>query len=153
MNGPLRHQIDNECKAKGLPVPPEVTFVFGHTHKPFQEDMNFKEYTGWVDVYNTGGWVVETTDPQPLHGGGIVLVDEDLNAVSIRMYNETPGANGSAVRIEEATHGGEGFNPLSQSIREKIDFGGDPWKSFSEAAARAGRVRAQNLRARIIERK
>ena len=152
VNGPLRHQIDNECKEKEFPVPTEVTFVFGHTHKPFQEDMNFKEYTGWVDVYNTGGWVVETVDPQPLHGSGIVLVDEDLNAVSIRMYNETPDLIGYPVRVEEAIHGGEKPNPLSQDIRGKINFGNDPWKSFSEAAGRAVRVRAQNLRARINER-
>lgn len=151
MNGPLRHQIDNECKEKGFPVPSDVTFVFGHTHKPFQEDSNFKEYTGWVDVYNTGGWVVETVDPQPLHGGGMVLVDEDLNAVAIRMYNETPDPNGYVVRVEEATHGGEGPNPLTQGIRGKINVSTDPWKSFSEAAARAVRVRAQNLRARINE--
>jgi hypothetical protein len=153
VNGPLRHQIDNECKEKGLPVPSDVTFVFGHTHKPFQQDANFKEFTGWVDVYNTGGWVVETVNPQPLHGGGMVLVDGDLNAVSIRMYNETPDSKGCAVRIEEATHGGEGPNPLFQHIQGLVNSSLDPWKSFSDVTARAVHVRAQNLRARINERK
>ena len=153
VNGPLRQQIDNECKEKDLKVPTEVTFVFGHTHKPFQKDMNFKEYTGWVNVYNTGGWVVETVDPQPLHGGAIVLVDENLNAVSIRMYNESPDPDGCPVRVEEATHGGEGPNPFFQHILKRVNPSDDPWKLFSVATARAVHVRAQNLRARINERK
>ena len=48
--------------------PSDVTFVFGHTHKPFQEDVNFREYPGWVNVYNSGGWVIDTVETQPLHG-------------------------------------------------------------------------------------
>jgi UDP-2,3-diacylglucosamine pyrophosphatase LpxH len=151
MNVPLRHQIDNECKEKKLKVPTDMTFVFGHTHKPFQEDMNFKEYPGWVNVYNTGGWVVETVDPQPLHGGAMVLVDEDLNAVSIRLYNEAGNPKDYRVRVEEATHGTDEHNPFFRRMTELVDPGGDPWKSFSEAAARAVHVRAQNLRARINE--
>jgi len=66
VNGPLKKQILSE---RGGNMPREVTLVFGHTHKPFQEDMNFKAYPEWVNVYNTGGWVVETVDPEPLHGG------------------------------------------------------------------------------------
>lgn len=153
MNGPLRHQIDNECKEKALNAPTDITFVFGHTHKPFQEDMNFKEYSGWVDVYNTGGWVVETVDPLSLHGGAMVLVDEDMNAVSIRLYNEQCDPSDYTVRVEEATHGTEEHNPFFKRMRKLVDPGVDPWKSFSEATARAVRVRAQNLRARINEKK
>ena len=86
MNGPLKEQVLEENKGN---MPREVTFVFGHTHKPFQEDMNFKPYPQWVNVYNTGGWVVETTEPEPLHGAAIVLVDEQLNAVSLRKLIHT----------------------------------------------------------------
>lgn len=152
VNGPLRHQIDNECKEKGLPVPQDVTLVFGHTHKPFQEDMNFKEYAGWVDVYNTGGWVVETTDPQPLHGGGMVLVDEEMNAVSVRMYNESVDTAAYIARVEEASHAAEKHSPLFNHIEGLVNPGVNPWKLFSESVVRAVRVREQNLRARIVER-
>jgi hypothetical protein len=147
MNGPLMTQILTEIKE----VPPDVTFVFGHTHKPFQEDMDFKGYPHWVNVYNTGGWVVETVDPEPLHGGAIVLVDEDLNALSLSMYNESKDRAGYAVSIQEAGHPGEPRSPFYKRLTGLINPNGSPWKDFSDATAGAVNVRAQNLRARINE--
>jgi len=149
MNGPLKEQILIEHAGN---MPRDVTFVFGHTHKPFQEDMNFKYYPEWVNVYNTGGWVVETVEPEPLHGATIILADGNLNAVSLRMYNEDSDAAKYAVKVDEATHAGEQANPFSQRIKSLVNPADDPWRTFSSAVARAVRVRAQNLRARINER-
>ena len=148
MNGPLRQQIMNELKGN---MPPDVTFIFGHTHKPFQEDMNFKGYPQWVNVYNTGGWVVETVEAQPLYGGAIVLVDEDLNVTSLRMYNEAANPEGYSVGVEEAKHVGEKDNPFHRRILGLVRPSEEPWKTFSAIAARSIRIRAQNLRARINE--
>ncbi len=148
MNGPLRRQILTELKGN---MPSDVTFVFGHTHKPFQEDMNFKCYPQWVNVYNTGGWVVETVTPAPLHGGAVVLVDENLDATSLRLYNESDAPNGYVVKVQEAIHPGEDNNPFHKRIVGLVDPLADPWKSFSAAVARAASVREQNLRARINE--
>jgi len=148
MNGPLKAQIVAELKGN---MPSDVTFVFGHTHKPFQEDMNFKGYPEWVNVYNTGGWVVETVDAAPLHGGAVILVDDDLNAVSLRMYNENNSRAAYTVSLQEAGHSGESKNRLYTRLSSLINPLASPWKDFSEAVARAVRVRAQNLRARINE--
>src|SRR3989304_8283830 len=98
MNGPLKEQIMTELKGN---MPADVTFVFGHTHKPFQEDMNFKGYPAWANVYNTGAWVVETVAPQPLHGGAVVLIDNDLNAAALRMYNENADPAGYSISLQE----------------------------------------------------
>ncbi|RLB27963.1 MAG: hypothetical protein DRH11_17910, partial [Deltaproteobacteria bacterium] len=125
--------------------------VFGHTHKPFQEDMNFKGYPHWTNVYNTGGWIVESVDPQPLHGAAVILVDEDLNAVSLRMYNEAADQTEYSVRVEQATHADEQENPFYHRISELVKSSEDPWKTFSAIVARTVRKRAQNLRARINE--
>lgn len=149
MNGPLKEQILIECNQK---MPSDVTFVFGHTHKPFQEDMNFKEYSEWVNVYNTGGWVVESVEPQPLHGGAVILVDDKLNTVSLRMYNEKTDPKKYSVRVEEATHDSEKKNPFYCQIRDLIKTSEDPWKKFSDIVARSVHVRAQNLRSRINDR-
>jgi UDP-2,3-diacylglucosamine pyrophosphatase LpxH len=130
----------------------ETTFVFGHTHKPFAEDMNFQNYSGWVNVYNTGGWVVETITPQPLHGGSVVLIDENLNAVSLRMYNQSEKVENYLVAVEEAARAGDKKNPLYDRIQKLVKPQQNPWKTFSLAVDRAVRVRAQNLRARINER-
>ena len=54
--------------------------------KPFEEVRNFQAYLGdGVPVYNTGGWVVETVDPGPLHGGAAVLLNENLDVASLRL--------------------------------------------------------------------
>jgi UDP-2,3-diacylglucosamine pyrophosphatase LpxH len=153
-NGPVYRQIHDELKiteGNEANVLSDVTLVFGHTHKPFQEDMNFRQYPAWVNVYNTGGWIVESVDPEPLHGGSIVLVDQELNAASLSMYKEADDPDSYAVKVEEATRAGQRNNPFYLELTNKVDPQAGPWKTFSEAAARSIRIRAQNLRARIIE--
>lgn len=147
VNGPLYKQILSERNA----LPEELTLVFGHTHKPFQEDMNFKNYNGWVNVYNTGGWIVETTKPEPIHGGSVVLVDENLNTACLRMYNEGEKPKDYEVKVMEALHPGESNGTFCQELEKKIDTKTKPWKEFSDQVQRARNVRAQNLRARINE--
>lgn len=146
VEGPLREQILLERKGT---MPSDVALVFGHTHKPFQEDMNFKFYPQWVDVYNSGGWVVDTVEAQPLHGGAVILIDEDLNTTSLRMYNEGIDPDSYRVDVKPATHEGETTNPFHERISQMVRVSTDPWSTFSKTVSREVRVRAQNLRARI----
>ena len=132
-------------------MPSSVTFIVGHTHKPFQRDMNFKGYSDWVNIYNTGGWIVETVDPQPLHGGAIALVDEDLNTTLIRVYNESDEPQGYSVKVEEATHAVEKANPFHEKIKNLVESSKDCWEELSNVITRAVYIRAQHLRARINE--
>ncbi|HME42374.1 MAG TPA: metallophosphoesterase [Syntrophorhabdales bacterium] len=148
MNGPLREQI--RTKLRNDKTPPDVTFVFAHTHKPFEEVKNFKEYTNqWVKVYNSGGWVVESVDPAPRHGGAVILIDEDLNVASLRMYNEDSNALNYAVKVEEALHPGEPSSPFCSDMRSLFSPSVDPWRKFSHDVAEAVQARAENLRAEI----
>jgi hypothetical protein len=80
----LRAQIEEEHG----PVPASVSFVFGHSHKPFERAMEFSGYALPVAVLNTGGWVVDTLQPDSSIGGSAVLIDDELNAVNLRFYNE-----------------------------------------------------------------
>ena len=146
LEGPLSLQIRRECQAT---MPAKVTFVFGHTHKPFEEDMNFDGYPEWTDVYNSGGWVVDTVEPQPLHGGSVILVDENLNAASVRFYHEAGNQQDYLVTVGEARHPGEPPGPLFERMSVLVRNNPGLFRSFSEAAARAVHVRAQNIRARI----
>lgn len=146
LEGPLRLQILRECRET---MPAKVTLVFGHTHKPFEEDMNFYGYPEWTDVYNSGGWVVDTVQPLPLHGGAVILVDEDLNATSVRFYNEAANAEDYRVTVGDARHPGEPRGPLFERLSVLVRREPGLFRSFSEAVARAVNVRAQNIRARI----
>lgn len=147
VTGPLLSQMKYEIHGE---MPSHVTVVFGHTHKPFQKDMQrLSGYPQWVNVYNTGGWVVDTTKPQPRHGGAVVLIDKDLSATSLRMYSEAEDAAAYRVSVEEARHGGEASNPFHEDISKFVNPNDDPWKSFSEVVAQEVRERARNLHNRV----
>jgi hypothetical protein len=81
LGGPLLSQLQRErTPEKGGPtgVPGDVTFVFGHTHKPFIDTVTVAGYAAPVRVVNDGGWVIDSTNAQPMHGGAVVMIDDDL---------------------------------------------------------------------------
>ena len=147
MNVPLMKQIRNE---RNQNMPADIAFVFGHTHKPFQKDRDdFEQYPGWVSVYNTGGWVVDTVEPEPVIGGAIILVDENLNTTSLRMYNQVRPPAKCPVRVEEAIHHGKESSPFHNRILGLVNPDEEPWKTFSDLVADDVPVRAKNLLDRI----
>jgi hypothetical protein len=85
-----------------------------------------------VSVYNSGGWVVDTMTTEPIHGGAIVLADEGLNVLSVRMYNEAENQRRWPVKVE-ALDGSE--NPLYAHVAKIIKNDQDPWLSFSRVVA------------------
>jgi hypothetical protein len=145
--GPLVNQMRDEGVRLG--DADQFTFVFGHTHKPFQEKRNFQRIPGWANVYNSGGWVVDSVERQPFHGGAVILVDENLAVTSLRMYNESADPSGYAVTVQEASHPGDSPGAFHQTISNFVSSNAPPWKDFSDAVARAISVRAQNLKSRI----
>jgi hypothetical protein len=129
---------------------PVTTFIFGHTHKPFASHEGFHGYPEGVDVYNSGGWVVDSLEPKALHGGAIVLVDDDLNVAAIRMYNETQdGSPLPPVRVEPTPSVSGLPNKLTAQL-EKLKFTKDgPWKTFSQEVSSVIPVRRKYLRKRV----
>ena len=123
-------------------VPADVTFIFGHTHKPFQDTQRFEGYKEPVKVLNSGGWVVDTTQASKMHGGAILFVDDELNAASVRMYNESDSPEWPAVRVDAAVTEG---NLLFEWLSELIKPDEEPWKSFSQAARQAVQDHRENL--------
>ena len=111
--------------------------------------MNFAGYPEWTDVYNSGGWVVDTVQPQPLHGGAVILVDENLNAASMRFYNESADLLDYTVTVGEARHPGEPMGPLFERLSDLVRENPELFQSFSDVVAREVHIRAQNIRARI----
>lgn len=132
LEGPLRAQL--AADPPGLPD--DLTFVFGHTHKPFSERRAIAGWPSPVAVYNTGGWVVDATQPVASQGGAAILVDESLNVVSLRLYSQMPDGSPCRVSVESAC-GDAGANPLLDRVRHLVDPDAEPWRAFSEAVAEA----------------
>ena len=81
ISGPLLRQFREE--AEDDPDQYDITFIFGHTHKPFSD---FIKAGKRIKVYNTGGWTVDTIYPNPLYGGSVIFIDEGLNVISFNMF-------------------------------------------------------------------
>ena len=146
LEGPVLKQIETE---RSNNIPRNMTFVFGHTHKPYQEDRDFQGYHPNVNIFNTGGWVVDSLNCQPLHGGAVVLLDENLQATSLRMYNEASSLEQYRVKVETAAHDNDEPNLFHQRISQLVDPSRDPWKTFSEIVFAAVPMRVKNLQYHI----
>ena len=129
LEGPLRQQLVEEMGA----VPPEVRFIFGHTHKPFVEDWSVTDYPGPVRLRNTGGWVVDSATPAPTQGGAAVLLDDDLHAATLLFYQQSP--DGRAAPPKLLAPAGVEPNPLQASLAAAVDPANDVWGAVGSAAA------------------
>lgn len=142
---PLRMQLQTELKQEQ--IAPALTVVFGHTHKPFEEALTVDGYARPVSVLNTGGWVVDSIERNPLHGAALVVVDDDLNVASVRVYNETTDGAGSTVAVAAV----DGENALAADLADEIDPAAPPWSTLSETIVAEVELRASALRARSRE--
>jgi UDP-2,3-diacylglucosamine pyrophosphatase LpxH len=144
LSGPVGGQVTAEIGSPG-----ETTFVFGHTHKPFVEPRTVSPFPAPIDVVNTGGWVVDTPEPNPLKGASLILIDEDLNVASVRCYTEGPDPSSYRVRIEAPSSAAS--NPLVDQLQEDIDPDAEPWTTLAQAVqatvADRGHQLADRLRA------
>lgn len=128
---------------------PKTTFIFGHTHKPFVCHESFKGFPGKVEVFNSGGWVVETLDPGTYHGGSIVLVDNHLNVAAIRMYNEQGAGAVLPVAPDSPQPRTRTLNPLERAVHG-LNFSNAPWTTFSKMVAVTVPMRRKYLRKRVF---
>jgi hypothetical protein len=149
VNWPLKTQLEAECIDRHWYFPREVTFVFGHTHKPFEVVRNFESYLGnGVSTYNTGGWVVESVDPAPLHGGAAVLLNENLDVASLRLYNEAHSMVN--VEVHEILPPGRAHSDFFLHLQGLIQLNQPLWTKFSQTVLGELRIREENLRAKIV---
>jgi hypothetical protein len=124
----ILNQLEFELQSD---LPSDVTFLFGHTHKPFQQYMDFEGYNGKVRVINSGGWVVDTTDLMSFHGGSVLFVDDNLDTAILSMYKE----GRYKPCFETLQHGDhQDKTELEEMLSKSIDFNQAPWINFESEA-------------------
>ena len=128
---------------RGSALPADVSLVLGHTHKPFSEWWKDASWPGGgLRVFNTGGWVVDHATAQPLMGGAVALVSDELDVALVRLYQQIDDPAGWRISVEtvEPGPGGEAF---AARLRAVVDDDGAPFAAFTRvAAARVGERRA-----------
>jgi hypothetical protein len=140
VEGPVLLQLATECNGE---VPPEVSFLFGHTHKPFAVQREFGGYRLPVGVANTGGWVVDTMEPMPLHGAAAVLLDENLDGVLLTMYTQHVRDEDYRVVVEPLPD--DASHEFGKRVADIVDNEAEPWKAFNVAVAQTVRNRNVDL--------
>jgi hypothetical protein len=146
VEGPLLEQLRIENHQH---IPANISLIFGHTHKPFQQQMSFAGYPAPISVYNSGGWVVDKVEPAPIYGTAAILIDEQLQATSLRLYNQADDPAYYAVQVRDAPLPKEVSSPFHDRINALVHPEQVPWKTFSEAVAEAVQLHARVLQTKI----
>jgi hypothetical protein len=160
VTAPLKNQILGEKHERpelGIRGFPDLTFAFGHTHKPFTKDKSYDtEFSGPVHVYNTGGWVVDTMSPDPYRGAAMLLLDENLDAAAIRLYNETLDERKYKIHVEKTPCRTAKPSVFVQRVFDAVHARGAeaaqapaPWDDFADAVVEGLRERRKVLTRRI----
>ncbi|MBY6128307.1 hypothetical protein KUW15_06240 [Qipengyuania aquimaris] len=110
-------------------LPREVQFVFGHTHKPFQDELMVDGYDLPVGVFNTGGWVLDEPGLMPVQGCAAMLVSDELEVASLRLFNDPVDGVMNPVRVE----GSGRETKLVGEAAAAVEAASSHWAEFSRA--------------------
>lgn len=143
--GPVRGQL---CEEVGH-VPGRVDLVFGHTHKPFAARSRPAGFPGEVVAHNTGGWVVDSVEPEPLKGAALSLISDELEVVDLCIYRQQAGARPPRVTVMAVPGPSAGPTPLRDWLVARLRADAGPWADVADATDRAVRERQCQLDTRI----
>ncbi len=125
LSKPLHKQI---CEAEEISADSELSFpcsfIFGHTHKPFQASLPVVGFRANVNVYNSGGWVLDEAESTDKQGAAIIFVDKDLNVASLRLFDAPVNARDadiSGVRVEGLNSAEDESNDLLKSMQRALN--------------------------------
>ncbi len=121
---PMAHQMRQELSD----MPRELSFIFGHTHKPFQDELKVDGYPVPVGIFNTGGWVLDEPTLMPVQGCAAMLVSDDLEVASLRLFNDPTGGTIAPVRVE----GSGRVTRLVDESAEAVERASGHWADFSK---------------------
>ena len=119
--------LASEMLAELGEMPRELSFIFGHTHKPFQDELSVAGYDLPVGVFNTGGWVLDEPTLMPVQGCAAMLVSDDLEVASLRLFNDPTDGTIAPVRVE----GSGRLTRLEDEASEAVERASAHWADFS----------------------
>lgn len=143
LDGPLAVAVRSELDRRGV-MPSRFAFVYGHTHRPFAQTATLPQSGIEAGIYNTGGWVVDTQMPRPATGGGMVLVDDSLDAVLVQLCSQVLEPHLLPARVQ----GPEG--DLRLHVASLVERPDGPWRRAAATLGSAILRRRAEHSARLI---
>lgn len=129
LDGPVRMQVEQELGS----LPEQLTFVFGHTHKPFERSWTSPALARPIELFNTGGWVVDSDVTEPHQGAAVVMMDDNLEVVSMRCYNQSARHQDYRVSVASLRHPGN--RPLYDRVAALVRPERPPWSQLARVCA------------------
>jgi lipopolysaccharide export system permease protein len=134
----MENEIYNQLRTElGNTIPDDISFIFGHTHKPFQRKMKFNNYANEVKIFNSGGWVVDTMNQQSLIGGSFhsgLWFKDGRSFINVREARDADLLQG--VRIYEFD---AAFRLRQVTEAERGEYAGDgKWRLVRVAQTKLG---------------
>lgn len=121
----------------------DITLVYGHTHKPLEGMVDLDKIETGINksivVYNTGGWVVDQTEIHKDFGASIVLMDSNLNLVSLQVYREGGLDN---ILIKSTNYHTEFY----RHIRDKIESSPNCWRELVNSVNEEYETKVKSLK-------
>ncbi len=81
-----------------------------------------------VGVVNTGGWVLDERTLMPVQGCAAVLVSDELEVASLRLFNDPTDGTMAPVRVE----GSGRASKLVDETSEAVTRASGHWANFSD---------------------
>ena len=92
--------------------------------------------------------MVDTVKPDPIHGAGVLLFDENLDPVSIRMFNEVSEWQEWTVHVDEPIETSLPQTEFYKNVEELVN-GSGPWESFRASLDESMNALRNRLGARV----
>ena len=128
VGGPVRHQF---AERPGTKLPEDLTFIFGHTHKPFQDQIVIHPFKRPVSIFNTGGWVLDEPQLRPAQGASAILIDDTLDVVALRLFNNPVNGKMNPVHVADAGKRGSQTGDLLARVQKAVEATQPDWQVFS----------------------
>lgn len=144
IDGPLSGQLRDELGH----IPPQLSFVFGHTHKPFIDTL-VPAKGPVVQICNTGGWFLDSPRLNGREGVSLVLVDDALNVVSVRCFATPQNGAAAPTEVRLASHPTADGEAFAAEIEGYVAAERPVWAHLAQVAASEYALRQEVLLARL----
>ena len=146
IDGPMAGQLRAELGH----IPPQMTFVFGHTHKPFIDTL-VPAKGPVVQLCNTGGWYLDSPRLNWREGVSLVLVDDALNTVSVRCFATPQNGVTAATEVRLASHHTPDGDTFAAEVAAFVAADAPVWDALAGVAAAEYDLRQSLLLARLSQ--
>jgi hypothetical protein len=118
IEGPVLRQLKQDLSGT---VPDKLSFIFGHTHKPFDDSLVPEGDMANVFVCNIGGWYLDSARLDSREGARVLFIDDDLNAVTVSLFHTPANSKPKDPHVQLVSRPDEAGDAFAREIQGFVD--------------------------------